>query len=203
GLTDTDFFRPPTARVDNSTPLVAGCGVEQRDYATMGTALGGAEVDVEVCFASPNQSDKTRYTMPDPVPPNMAFRHMEFTELRDLYQRADVMVLSVRENRYSAGLTSLFEAIACEAPVVVSESAGIIDQLIADGLVVGVPVADADAVRAAVDGILADPKQAVGRAVAARKVLQERYSSDAFLDRLDAMLQRFAAAASHSPSPSG
>jgi glycosyltransferase involved in cell wall biosynthesis len=86
-------------------------------------------------------------------------------------------------------LTSLFEAIACEAPVVVSESTGIIDRLIADGLVIGVPVADPDAVRDAVEAVLADPNQAARRAVAARKVLLERYSSDAFLDRLDDMLQ--------------
>lgn len=189
GLTDTEFFRPPAERPTNPVPIVAGCGVEQRDYATMGEALGDADVEVQVCFASPNQSDKTRYTMPDPVPDNMVFRHMEFAELRDLYQQADVMVLTVRENRYSAGLTSLFEAIACEAPVVVSESTGIIDRLIADGLVIGVPVADPDAVRDAVKAVLADPNQAAKRAVAARKVLLERYSSDAFLDRLETMLQ--------------
>lgn len=194
GLTDTEFFRPPQQRQPNQVPLVAGCGVEQRDYATVGDALGEAKVTVQVCFASPNQSDKTRYTMPSPVPANMEFRHMEFGELRSLYQQADVMVLAVRENRYSAGLTSLFEAIACEAPVIVSESPGIIDRLIAEGLVVGVPVGRPDAVREAVDGLLSDPKGAAARAVEARKVLLERYSSDAFLDRLDGMLQRFLAA---------
>lgn len=191
GLTDTEFFRPPTARPANDPPLVAGCGVEQRDYATMGAGLGDAEVSVEVCFASPNQSDKTRYTMPEPVPANMVFRHMPFAELRDLYQRADVMVLAVRENQYSAGLTSLFEAIACEAPVVVSASTGIIDQLIAEDLVIGVPVGRPEAIRDAVETILADPAKAAARATEARRVLLERYSSDAFLDRLDGMLTRF------------
>lgn len=193
GLTDTDFFRPPDRRPLNDPPLIAGCGVEQRDYATFGDAVGNTPMSVQVCFASPNQSDKTRYTMPDPVPANMDFRHMAFAELRDLYQRADVMVLAVRENRYSAGLTSLFEAIACEAPVVVSRSPGIIDQLIAEGLVVGVPPGQAGAIRQAVDAILADRPGSAARAAAARNALLERYSSDAFLDRLEAMLQRFLA----------
>lgn len=191
GLTDTEFFRPPVSRRANRPPLVAGCGVEQRDYATMGEALGDLDVSVEVCFASPNQSDKTRFTMPDPVPANMAFDHMAFAELRELYQRADVMVLTLRENRYSAGLTSLFEAIACEVPVVVSESAGIIDALIGEGLVVGVPVDRPAEVRKAVEAILADPDGSAARAARARQVLLERYSSTAFLDRLDTMLKRF------------
>ncbi len=193
GLTDTEFFRPPDRRPVNRPPLIAGCGVEQRDYATFGDALGGGDFSVQVCFASPNHSDKTRYTMPDPIPANMDFRHMPFAELRDLYQAADVMVLAVRENRYSAGLTSLFEAIACEVPVVVSASPGIIDQLIGEGLVVGVPVGQAGAIRQAVSGILADRQGAAARAVAARQILLERYSSDAFLDRLETMLQRLLA----------
>ncbi len=194
GLTDTEFFRPPDRRRINQPPLIAGCGVEQRDYATFGDAVDGTDYAVQVCFASPNHSDKTRYTMPDPVPANMHFQHMPFAELRDLYQDADVMVLAVRENRYSAGLTSLFEAIACEVPVVVSASPGIIDQLIEEQVVVGVPVGDASAIRRAIDEILADKERSATRAAAARKVLLERYSSDAFLDRLEAMLQRFLAA---------
>ncbi len=191
GMTDTGFFRPPDDRVANDTPLIAGCGVEQRDYRTMGRALGDRDVRVEVCFASPNQSDKTRYTMPNPVPDNMVFRHMEFKELRDLYQRADVMVLTVRRNRYSAGLTTLFEAIACEAPVVVTQSAGIIDRLVAEGHVVGVPPDRPEAVLQAVEAVLADREGAAARAAGARKVLLERYSSTAFIDRLDDMLTRF------------
>lgn len=191
GMTDTTFFRPPERRRPNSPPLVAGCGVEQRDYRTLGLALDDADVEVDVCFASPNRSGKTRFTMPDPVPANMSFRHMEFQELRDLYQRADVMVLPVQENPYSAGLTALFEAIACEAPAVVSRSPGIIDRLIAEDLVVGVPPGRPDALRDAVDDVLADPAKALSRARKAREILLDRYSSAAFLDRLDGLLRGF------------
>lgn len=192
GQTDTSFFRPPEQRRSVVPPLVAGSGVEQRDYATMGGALGDADVQVQVCFASPNKTDKTRFSMPDPVPANMTFRWMDFSELRTLYQQADVMVLALRPNRYSAGLTSLFEAIACGAPIVVTESPGIIDELIADGLVSGIPAEDPTALRKAVDDILGDPAGARARARRAREVLLERYSAAAFLDRLDGLLRRFA-----------
>ena len=191
GMTDTDFFRPPAQRPPNRPPLLAGCGVEQRDYRTVGAAVADLDVEVQVCFASPNQSDKTRFTMPEPVPANMDFRHMEFRELRDLYQQADAMVLGLQENRYSAGLTTLFEAIACEAPIVVSRSPGIIELLIDEDLVLGVPVGDAAAMQRAIESVLADRDQAKARAVKAREVLLDRYSSAAFLDRLDGMLRRF------------
>jgi hypothetical protein len=192
GQTDTSFFRPPDTRPVNDPPLAAGSGVEQRDYLTMAQALGGEEVTVEVCFASPNRTDKTRYTMPEPVPANMDFRWFDFSELRDLYQRADVMVLSLRPNRYSAGLTTLFEAIACEAPVVVTESPGIIDRLIEEDLVVGVPPGDPEALRKAVDEVIGDPQASRERALRARRVLLDRYSATSFHDRLDGLLRRFA-----------
>jgi glycosyltransferase involved in cell wall biosynthesis len=194
GQTDTAFFRPPDRRISTLPPLVAGSGVEQRDYATMGDALGDADVQVQVCFASPNKTDKTRFSMPDPIPANTTFRWMDFGDLRTLYQQADVMVLALRPNRYSAGLTSLFEAIACGAPIVVTESPGIIDRLIAEELVTGIPAEDPAALRKAVEDILGDAVWARARAARAREVLLERYSADAFLDRLDGLLRRFAEA---------
>lgn len=192
GQTDTSFFRPPDTRRENNPALIAGSGVEQRDYATVGQALGEAEVRVRVCFASPNRSDKTRYALPDPIPPNMEFEWLDFVELRDLYQQADAVVVALRPNRYSAGLTAMLEAIACEAPVVVTSSPGLIDRLIGEGLVIGIPPGDPEALHAAVFGILADPEVARARAIKARRVLLERYSAVAFLDDLDRTLGEMA-----------
>ena len=142
GQTDCRFFRPPEQRTATEPPIVASSGVERRDYHTLGLALADVDVDVKVCFASPNQTSRTRYTMPEPVPANFDFSYLPFPELRALYQEAAVLVLPLLENRYSAGLTTLFEAIACGAPVIVTESPGIIQNLIDDGLVIGVPAGD-------------------------------------------------------------
>ena len=188
GQTDCRFFRPPEARPVNDPPLVASCGVERRDYQTLASGLDGLDVGAEVCFASPNRTARTRYTMPEPVPANMDFRHFEFPDLRSLYQRADVVVLPLLENRYSAGLTSLFEAIACGAPVVVTESPGIIQGLIDGGHVLGVPAGQPDALRRAVQAVLDDPAAAAARADGARAVVVERYSAASFLDRLESVL---------------
>lgn len=191
--TDCEFFRPeptPERRRGDGRALVAGAGTEQRDYATMAEAIGDMDVDGQICFVSPNFSDKTRYTMPEPVPANLEFRHYEFDELRSLYQQADVMVVPLLENRYSAGLTALFEAVACECPVVITESPNIIERLIGDDLVVGVPAGSVHDLRQAVKNLVTDRDEARARAVRAREHLLAHHSTSAFLDRLDRLLTR-------------
>lgn len=188
GQTDCDFFRPAETRTTNSRPLIASCGVEQRDYATMSTALADADVQAVVCFASPNRTSKTRYTMPSEVSPNFEFELLEFADLRNLYQRADLVVLPLLYNQYSAGLTTLFEAIACGAPVVVTETPGMIEELVGEGLVVGVPVGDTEAMGQAVEEVLSEPEVALARAERARKVVLERYSATSFLDLIQGIL---------------
>ena len=192
GAIDCKFFRPSEGRTDNLKPLIVSCGAEQRDYVTMARALDGLEVDAKVCFASPNLSGKTRFTKPDPIPNWMEFRYFDFTALRDLYQRADVTVIPLLENRYSAGLTSFLEAVACGSPIVVTESPGIIQSFIDQGLVVGVPTGDEQALHTAVAKVLENPEAARSRADEARRHLIARYSSTRFLERLDQVLQEFA-----------
>ncbi len=191
GQTDCNFFRPAAERVEHEPPLVASSGVERRDYATMATALADRPIEARVCFASPNQTAKTRYTLPDPVPENFDFSWLEFIELRDLYQQADVVVVPLLENRYSAGLTTLFEAMACGAPVVVTESPGIIQELIDLDLVLGVPVGDDRAMKAAVDRILGNRAEAMARAAKARQYILDNYSAQSFLERLASILTDF------------
>ncbi len=183
--TDTRFFRPPESRPVNATPLVASSGVEQRDYRTLAAALGTADVDIEICYASPNLTSRTPHALPDPIPDNMVLHWLEFGELRGLYQRADVTVVPLCSDRYSAGLTSLLEAIACGSPAVATGSPGLIDDLVAEDLITGVAIGDDAAIRAAVDGIIADPERAQVRAVKARQVLVERYSAAAYLDDVE------------------
>ncbi|MGH1489346.1 MAG: glycosyltransferase family 4 protein [Acidimicrobiales bacterium] len=190
GQTDCRFFRPAVERSKNEPPLVASCGVERRDYLTMANALADVDVQARVCFESPNRTSKTRFTVPDPAPTNFDFGHFEFDELRTLYQQADLVVLPLLENRYSAGLTTLFEAIACGAPVVVTRSPGTIDSLIDEGLIIGVPAGDAIALKTAVTELLADPQTARVRAEAARTAIMDRYSATRFLDRLQGILVR-------------
>ncbi len=187
--TDCDFFRPPTqARPRRETMLVAGSGTEQRDYDTLATALEGLDAEAKVCFVSPNFTDRTRYRVPDPVPPTMEFRHYSFADLRSLYQEADALVIPLLTDRSVAGLTALFEAIACECPVVMTTSPGMIQGMVDDDLILGVGAGSPSDIRQALKEIGADPEAAADRARRARAHLLRHHSSEEFLRRLTAAL---------------
>lgn len=205
GLTDFGFFRPgdadtnthtgtgtgtgPTAEAiggQASRPLIASCGTEARDYELLAQATAelGVDVDVKVCFASPNLTDKTRFTVPDPVPDHMEIRYFSFNELRSLYQNADVVVVPLLPNRYAAGLTTVFEALACSRPVVVARAPGVVEELIEQDLVDWYEVGDGEGLRAAIAGVLADPDAAQARADKAHDWVRTNHSASAYLRRI-------------------
>ncbi len=200
GLTDFDFFRPrdddrepTTARTVEATkrPLIASCGTEARDYELLARATAelDSEVDVKVCFASPNLTSKTRFTVPDPMPDHMEVRYFSFVELRTLYQDADVVVVPLLSNRYAAGLTTVFEAVACGRPVVVARSPGVVDELIARDLVEWYEMGDTQGLRAAIERVLADPEAAEARAESAHEWVRNHYSAAAYLERIFVALE--------------
>ena len=204
--TDCSFFRPrsdndpspgtreaDSADPDPRRPLVAGCGTEQRDYATLADAVITMDVDCSICFVSPNFSSKTQYTVPEPVPANMEFRHYEFAELRELYQDAAVTVVPTLENNYSAGLTALFEAIACECPVVITDTPGLIREMIEADLVLGVPPGSAAGLNQALKVAITERDEATARARRAREYLVGRFSTDEFRRRIEVLLAELVA----------
>ncbi len=196
GLTDFDFFRPVdvggdtvdgfTPGGDRARPLIASCGTEARDYDLLARATAALvlDVDVKVCFASPNLTTKTRFTVPDPVPEHMEIRYFSFVELRDLYQAADVVVVPLLPNRYAAGLTTVIEALACGRPVVVARSPGLVEELIDKGLVEWYEMGDGEGLRAAIERVLADPTAARDRAGKAREWIRLHHSAPAYLQRI-------------------
>jgi glycosyltransferase involved in cell wall biosynthesis len=188
---DERFFRPSSCPAPaRQRPLIASCGLEQRDYDTLAKAVDGRDVDVLVCAASPNYTSRTAVRMPVELPPNMEMRHLEFDTLRELYQHADATVVSLLPNNYSAGLTSLLEAMACHSPTVITRTPGLASDLIDAGLVWGVDPGDPEALWAAINTILSDPAAAADRSERALVHFQEHFTSTVFLDRLlDALTQ--------------
>lgn len=194
GLTDFEFFRPvdsagatdaDVASGGNpARPLVASCGAEARDYELLARATATLDVDVKVCFASPNLTRKTRFTVPDPLPEHMEIRYFSFVELRALYQAADVVVVPLLPNRYAAGLSTVVEAVACGRPVVVARSPGLVESLIERGMVESYEIGDGDGLRAAIERVLADPAAAQVRADRARAWVRSRHSAPAYYERI-------------------
>jgi glycosyltransferase involved in cell wall biosynthesis len=182
--TDVKFFTPGAALADKSRPIIASAGLEQRDYKTLGIATQDLDVDVRICAVSPNASAKTCVTFPEVTPQNMLIRQHDWLELRQLYRDADVVVISLLNNHYSAGLTVLMEAMACRKPVVMTRTPGLAEKLIDQGYVIGVQPGDASSMQQAILKLLHNPEQAEALAERGYDLILSAHTSELYVDSL-------------------
>jgi glycosyltransferase involved in cell wall biosynthesis len=157
--TDTRFFRPATraasAAEGKRRPLIFSPGLEQRDYRTLAEAVRGLDVDVLVCAMSPNAVQKSA-AFPEQLPPNMTVQPLPWREFRQAYRDADLVVVPLRENLYSAGSTVVMEAMACRKPVIITEIPGIAADFAARDLLLTAPAGNAAAMRSQIERMLSD-----------------------------------------------
>ena len=185
--TDADFFTPGPTAAARRRPLLASGGLERRDYVTLAAAAGDMDVDIEICAYSPN-ADRLRSAFPEEMPRNMTARFYDWVALRQLYRDADVFVLPLIPNNYSAGLTTLLEAMACRRPVVATRIPGPIVAIEAAGAVTTVPAGDAPALRAAIVHLLENPGAAAEQAERAYELVQRRFNKMKAVESLASIL---------------
>jgi GT2 family glycosyltransferase len=151
---DDQFFTPGVEPIDNPRPLVISAGLEQRDYKRLAEATRDLDVDVDVCAVSPDRAGAT--VLPDVLPSNMQLAPLSISGLRDLYQRADLFVLSTVPNTMGAGLSAVMESLASGLDVVVSIHEPDLADLVADGLVRRTPDTSAESLKDAIEEVLAE-----------------------------------------------
>jgi glycosyltransferase involved in cell wall biosynthesis len=186
--TDTSFFTPNPAsssESENVRPLIASGGIEKRDYRTLANATQNLNVDVKVCAFSPNRTASKR-TFPEIMPENMSCSFYEWRDLLQLYRDADLIVLPLLKNNYQAGLSTLFEAMACKKPVIISRSpkAGIINQLIDSGTVTGVTTGDYLELKQAIDKLLNNPELARNQAQLGYEFVCSKHNNSKYIGEL-------------------
>ncbi|MEB3314107.1 MAG: glycosyltransferase family 4 protein [Cyanobacteriota bacterium] len=187
--TDARFFTPGEGKMSKNRPLIASAGLEQRDYITLAQATQEKNIDVKVCAFSPNASLHQRKDLPSPVPENMEIRYFDFVELRDLYRSADIVVISLLQNHYSAGLTVLMEAIACGKPVIMTENIGLTMEFVEKGFILGTQPGDANSLAAAIDHLLANPEAAQDMADKAHDYFLKHHTSEHYVNLLCRQLE--------------
>lgn len=188
--TDACFFTPGTGKIAKNCPLIASAGLEQRDYLTLALATQEKDLDVKICAFSPNASPQQRRNLPDPIPVNMEIRYFDFVELRDLYRSADIVVISLLQNNYSAGLTVLMEAIACGKPVIMTENMGLTTEFIEKGLILGTTPGDAKALEKAIDYLLSNPEIARAMAEQAHSYFLSHHTSEHHVNQICRQLEK-------------
>ncbi|MCK9686670.1 glycosyltransferase [Scleromatobacter humisilvae] len=180
--TDNAFFTPGPASPDKRRPLIVSVGLEQRDYRTLAAATADMDVDVKISGFSEDAA-VLQQTFPDVLPDNMSRKFYAWTDLVQLYRDADVVVVSVRENKYAAGVQSLLEGMACGRPVVATATAGLKSYLDED-VVASFAPGDVAGLRAAIERTLADRPAAEARAARGLALATRRHGIDDYVARI-------------------
>lgn len=186
--TDTKFFTPGAATPDKTRSIIASAGREQRDYQTLAEATRDLDVDVKVCALAPNPTAQTR--VPEVTPDNMSFYPYDWPEFAQLYRDADVVVISLLYSTYSPGLTSLMEAMASRRPVVITRTPGLAEELINQGIVIGVNPGDATEMRQAILKLLNNPQEAEAQAQRGYELLLQKHTGEQYIENLVSEFQK-------------
>jgi len=139
---DTQYFSASTRPRDGGR-LSVGTNAG-KDYPTLMAALRPGEQLVVVTDAwNRSQARESADGL------DVSFRSdVPITELRELYARADVMVLPLRESEMSSGQTVLLENLALGTPVVISGVSGVADY-VDPSIMLIVPAGDPSTLRQA------------------------------------------------------
>ena len=190
--TDSHFFRPAaTPRVANARPLIASVGLEQRDYRTLALATADLEVDVRISGFSHDAKALAR-AFPEPLPQNMKQQFYPWTELRQLYRQADVVVVSLFENDFCAGLTTFLEASACARPVVITVSRGLTEYVAAPGVALQTRPGEVQSLREAIVRVLQNRTLADELAGNAYQQVLRQHTPEHWLDAVEKVMRSVA-----------
>ena len=178
--TDTQFFMPGSTSPNKSRPIIGSGGLEQRDYKTLAEATKDLDVDVKVCAMSPNaRPDPEKF--PSVIPDNMTIKKLDWPDLLQHYRDSDVVVISLQQNKYQAGLTTLFESMACRRPVVMTQTPGLVRELADSGIVTGVSPGDPVGMQQAILDLLNNPEKAQSQAQKGYELVVKEYNSEQYV----------------------
>lgn len=175
--TDQRFYVPATGRPQPANGPVVSVGGEHRDWPTLLAACAGLPVETSMGSAWARQSRQAAE-----LPPNVVNRRRSWEELRQLYHQATAVVVPLLPCEFPAGISSALEAMACAAPVIVTDTAGL-NGVLPEDTVRRVPPGDADALRAAIDDLRRNPAAAQSLGRRARFWVEEHATLEAFVMR--------------------
>jgi glycosyltransferase involved in cell wall biosynthesis len=188
-MVDTDFWHPERVAVArHDRPMICAVGQELRDYPTLVEAVRGLDVDVIVAAASP-WSKRTDSSAGLDIPPNVDVRGFNLFDLRQLYADASFVVVPLRETDFQAGITTILEAMSMGKAVICTRTSGQTDVVVDGENGVYVPPGDVEALRAAIERLLADPDTAARLGAAGQRWVREHADIDVYAARLSSIVQ--------------
>ncbi len=181
---DQKFFRPSDAPVEPG--LICAAGQLLRDYDCLVEAVRDLPVQVQIAAGSPWIDKKLEPEKP--LPDNVRWGKLNRFDLRELYARAAIAVVPIRQNEYQTGIATILEMMAMGKCVIATRTRGQTDTIVDGETGVYVPPSDPAALRAAIDRMINAPDEAARIGRAARKFIEEQAGLDLFVDRLASIM---------------
>ena len=183
-MVDTRFFSPEQVTPKPSdTPLVCSVGLEARDYPTLLAAVRDLDVRVTIAAASP-WSKRADSTQDQAIPENVTVRRFSQFDLRQLYADSRFMVMPLHNVEFQAGVTAILEAMAMGRAVICTRTPGQTDVIVDGETGLYVPPGDPQALAAAIEYYLANPRVAERMGQAGRRLVEQSMSLDRYVERL-------------------
>ena len=179
---DTRFWSPVEAPPSVEVLAIGNDG--HRDWEALVRAAPGIPAPIRIL---------TRHRPPPGLPPNVSWEDADWytqvrsdAEIRELYRSATAVVVPVRDVPQPSGQSVTLQAMACGRPVVLTRSRGLwAPETLHDGEnVVLVPPGDAEALAAAVRGLLGDPGRAAAIGAEAQAGVVRDGTVEAYAGRL-------------------
>jgi glycosyltransferase involved in cell wall biosynthesis len=194
---DETFFRP-MPEIAEEPDLICAAGQLLRDYDTLVRATSGLPVKVRIAAGSPWISHDLRPS--GGLPENVDWRKYDRFDLRALYARSALAVVPLLQNVYQTGISTILEMMAMGKCVIATKTHGQIDTIVDNVTGVYVPPGDPDALRAAIQRLLANPAERKRIGAAARAFIEKEAGLDLFTDKCvkamqDGHASRFGSAA--------
>lgn len=183
---DSRFFQPlPDVPLRQ---MICSAGLEFRDYDTLLEAVQGLDLEVIIAAASP-WSKRADGTQGRPLPDNVTVSRYNLHELRQVYAASRFVVVPLHEVDFQAGVTTILEAMAMSKAVVVTRTPGQTDVVVDGETGLYVPPADPQALRAAIERLLADPAEAARLGRNGRRRLESYMSLDRYVEGLSQIVK--------------
>ncbi|ACL24968.1 glycosyltransferase family 4 protein [Chloroflexus aggregans] len=187
-MVDDQFFHPRYAPPrPTNRPQICAVGLERRDYPTLLRAVTGLNADVVVAAASP-WSKQRNSTQGQPIPPNVQVQKFSQYDLRQLYSDSRFLVMPLEPVEFQAGVTAILEAMAMERAVICTRTPGQTDVVVEGETGLYVPPRDPEALRSAIERLLADPDRAARMGRAGRRLIETTMNLDHYAVRLTDIL---------------
>jgi len=168
---------------------VVSVGAEGRDYQTLVAAVSKLGVPTVIVAGSLWAEADRRFA--EDAPANVSVRNaLTFVALRELYERAAVVVVPLRAGlQYAAGVNAVLEAMAMGKALVVSATPGIADYVEDEVTARLVPPGDQASLRAVVAELLKDHEQRAALGARARALVEGGRNLDGFVEVLAQIAQ--------------